>query len=428
MNKKIISTIMALIMTLMISFPVFAAMPKGTVVIGNKAYTLGYANDSQNIEEITKEVVTGNKIYIKNFGGSWINNSTGLVENRTVISAVVYKDGVQIINYAIEDGNIEEPLTQEIKDSAEMLKQKITFDNDISVFTLFAFMNFTGYDDENNNLGFSNVRKLIREDLNKMNLTLNDNNYYKNKNISCSRYINVLSKSNGAPNFTVDGRLPNYLSELSDLSIRLKEFYEKANIEELYKKYNSFYMEETNRYSQAIYSSLAKTNKFLKINYSEVPEFYLQVNLLDAYGRGYGLSTQYKYKGRILIVGPSNALSLVTVTHEYLHAFITPIDNEIQSEIEQLSFLMSSVPANTQATSSSYNNWFSIFDESLIRALDNEFTNNGINYDVVAEQQGFILTKYFNKRFKDFEKFDGSLKEFIIVIINEIKANPDIIK
>lgn len=35
--------------------------------------------------------------------------------------------------------------------------------------------------------------------------------------------------------------------------------------------------------------------------------------------------------------------------------------------------------------------------------------------------QGFILTEYFNQRFKEFERYEGSLKEFIKMLIVDIK-------
>ncbi|MBW9170747.1 hypothetical protein K2F43_05945 [Clostridium estertheticum] len=49
----------------------------GSVVIGNKAYDLSYANDTTNMEQISKDIVDGGKVYVKDFAGNWIDNSTG---------------------------------------------------------------------------------------------------------------------------------------------------------------------------------------------------------------------------------------------------------------------------------------------------------------------------------------------------------------
>lgn len=315
-----------------------------------------------------------------------------------------------------------EELSKELQDAIIALKRKVIFDNDIAIFTLYAFLNFTGYDEENNSQGFHWVRKAIRHDLEKMNIALMDNNYYLNKKVDSSRYRQILARMDGAPNFRVKLPLPNYLSKLDDLGIHLKEFYEKANIENLFAKYDSIYRSEMERYSELIYPALAKINQFLRVKNDEVPEFYFQVNLLDAYWSGYGLGTIFEHKGKgILITGPSNEPNIKIFVHEYLHGIITPLNNELRQEIEELSYLMKRVPSNTTAAGPSYNNWFAVFDESMIRALDGKYSEQGDNYIQQGMRQGFILTEYFHERFKEFESFEGSLKEFIKMLIDDIK-------
>lgn len=92
MNKKITSSALAALMIAgTTSFTAFAAMASGTVVIGNKAFDLNYANASANAEEITNLVVAGGMIFVKDFDGNWIDNTTGETVNASVIPAVVYK-------------------------------------------------------------------------------------------------------------------------------------------------------------------------------------------------------------------------------------------------------------------------------------------------------------------------------------------------
>lgn len=381
---------------------------------------------------IRVEVPIGEKNIVVN--GQRVENDTAavIVESKTYLpirkvmeafgAEVSWNNSTQAVN--IISAKPKEELSKELQEMIETLENKVIFDNDISVFTLYAFMNFTGYDEENNRLGYHKVRKMIREDLEKMNLFLRDNNYYTNKKVNCPYYRQVLTRMDGAPNFRVGQPLPNYLSELNDLGIHLKEFYEKANIEELFKKYNSYYQEELDKYSGPIYPALAKTNQFLRVNNNEIPEFYFQVNLLDAYWRGYGLGNTYEHKGGkgIIIIGPSDKANLEIVVHEYLHGIITPINNELRREIEELSFLMAKVPKNTQASSASYNNWFAVFDESLIRALDSKFLAGGSDYIQNEMRDGFILVEYFDERFNEFENYEGTLKEFIRMLITDIKA------
>lgn len=95
MNKRITSSIIAALMIAgSTSISAFAAIDNGTVVIGNKAFDLGYANKSENLSEITNAIVAGGKVYVKNFSGNWIDNNTGLTVNSSLIPAVTYKNAV----------------------------------------------------------------------------------------------------------------------------------------------------------------------------------------------------------------------------------------------------------------------------------------------------------------------------------------------
>ncbi|MGH4123085.1 MAG: immunoglobulin-like domain-containing protein [Clostridium sp.] len=93
MNKKITSSALAALMIAgSTSFSAFAAMSSGTVVIGNKAYDMEYANDVKNAEEIGKALVESGVVYVKGFDGKWIDNTSGKTVETSVIPAVVYKD------------------------------------------------------------------------------------------------------------------------------------------------------------------------------------------------------------------------------------------------------------------------------------------------------------------------------------------------
>ncbi|MCB2356039.1 hypothetical protein [Clostridium estertheticum] len=106
MNKKIINSLFAaLIIAGATSLSAYAAMADGTVVIGSKAFDLNYANSPVNLAEITKEIQVGRVVYVKGFGGNWINNITGLVVDGSCIPAVVYKNATKQINFATGDKN-----------------------------------------------------------------------------------------------------------------------------------------------------------------------------------------------------------------------------------------------------------------------------------------------------------------------------------
>lgn len=104
MNKKIMSLIIATLMIAgLTSIPAFAVMGSGSVVIGNKAFDLEYANKLENLNEITNAIVAGGKVYVKNFSGNWIDNNTGLTINSSIIPAVTYKSAAGTSNFDAGD-------------------------------------------------------------------------------------------------------------------------------------------------------------------------------------------------------------------------------------------------------------------------------------------------------------------------------------
>lgn len=104
MNKKITSSALAALMIAgSTSFSALAAMSNGTVVIGNKAFDLAYANDPKNAEEITNAIVAGGAVYVKDFEGNWIDNTTGKTVAASVIPAVTYKSADKEIKFDAAD-------------------------------------------------------------------------------------------------------------------------------------------------------------------------------------------------------------------------------------------------------------------------------------------------------------------------------------
>jgi lysophospholipase L1-like esterase len=104
MNKKIVSTVVSILMILgSTSIPAFASMSNGTVVVGSKAFDLNYANNPTNVQEISDVVVEGGEVYVKDFSGNWINNITGLAVTANLVPAVVYTSATGKINYDAAD-------------------------------------------------------------------------------------------------------------------------------------------------------------------------------------------------------------------------------------------------------------------------------------------------------------------------------------
>lgn len=80
------------------------SMPSGTVVIGNKAFDLSYANDPKNLNEISLAIVAGGEVYVKGFDATWVHNTTFETVSPSVIPSVTYKSSTGLESkYAVGD-------------------------------------------------------------------------------------------------------------------------------------------------------------------------------------------------------------------------------------------------------------------------------------------------------------------------------------
>lgn len=337
-------------------------------------------------------------------------NANAMAATGALESKVEYDNITNTVKSAQDNSNIP---VEELNEFEQVLSNKVTFANDIKTFTLYAFMNYTGYDDENNSKGYHPVRKMVREDLENMDLQLLDDNYYKDKGLDDSKYSNALREIGDPPGFEVVGKIQN--KELRDLSKHLKEFYVEADIEQLYKKYKPFYHYELNKYRDTIFSALININKFLGIDIYEIESFNLEVNLLDAYWRasGLGLVDKSKSKG-VIIVGPSKEPSVKDVVHEYLHGVINPITEDLQIEIAKSDYKMDEAE---DLLPYAYNNWYAVVVESIVRSLAIRAVplteQERLKYIDRDMQKGFILTEYMYNGFDEFNPDDENLKQFI---------------
>lgn len=101
--RKVSWLVLLFVMTM--SITALAKVPNGTVVIGTKAYSLNYANNEKNLDEIRLEIISGKKIYIKGLDGQWYDTSIMKEVSKDVIPMLTYKDANgKIMEYASKDG------------------------------------------------------------------------------------------------------------------------------------------------------------------------------------------------------------------------------------------------------------------------------------------------------------------------------------
>jgi hypothetical protein len=100
----------------------------------------------------------------------------------------------------------------------------------------------------------------------------------------------------------------------------------------------------------------------------------------------------------------------------------SPINNKYRDSINQITYLKSNIPYSSSELRS-YQEFFSIYDESMIRSLDSMFIESNKDSIEGETKIGFVYTKYFNDKFtQDYPGFKGTLEEFLVTIINDLKS------
>lgn len=408
MIKKLFAVLFAFILAADIfTYTVFAADATANDVNFIKSQNISTAISNSNSDVM--QINTASNLYVAS------NFQPDLNKFVDSIVKIIFK----IVPLQFADGTLSVS-SKELEERKAILKKKIIFEDDIRLFTLYAFMNYTGYGNNTSSSNFSDVRNKVMEDLSKMNLKLSDNKYYTNKDVQFSYYRNTLRDLGSAPNFDIIGHKGNIVNSLLDLPDSLKEFYLKADIESLYNKYKPYYYDELNKIEDKSLTSIVVINNYLKISNEDISNINIEINLLDEYGRNSGFVSTDKYKGNAVItLGPSKEPDIQSVVHEYLHFIVNPIVGNLNGEVSKLSYKAKEIPEYSQAKLY-YNDWSANVEESIVNAL--EYRAMGTNRKASIEKamdDGFILTQYFDERFNELKDYKGSLNDFIKLLLNE---------
>ncbi|MFO7634738.1 MAG: hypothetical protein R6W76_19465 [Caldilinea sp.] len=209
---------------------------------------------------------------------------------------------------------------------------------DERLFTLFAALNAAGYDEENNEQGFSNVRQAVRDALAGEPLpSLQRLRPY----LAMCRFIHVsqcatwILQRGPAPDFAraVDGwalQVPALLFVGFDRA--LANFYQEAAIAALWQAQQPAYAAEIERYRALVTPAVAEVFAYLRLTEPPTEGVLVLPNLLDAYWRGYGPQLgMLSY----VVMGPAIEPNIGLIQHEAMHPILNPLVDAHLDAIER---------------------------------------------------------------------------------------------
>ncbi len=311
------------------------------------------------------------------------------------------------------------PAWAEGKITAEMMEDKVQFDYDERLFTLFALTNHTGYDFDNFD-EFTDIRERLREDLEEIAPDLLDDEFYENYMGGSPMGLQTmfLPFVEEAPDFKVSNEMFNY----EEISENLQHFYEEADIAKLYKKYKRDYEELIEEYEDDdIYENLAYVVNTLNIDYDDIKQHYIDINPLMSHSQGFTyaeLEDPVRPDARILTVGLDyRGESSPVVIHEFMHYFTSNIleSNRAEDLVEDIIDKF-----DLESNFTGYDG-FSYIDECFVRTFETFCLDEDDMEDALennAREFRFVDEIYENY-IEEYDDFND-LEDFMIDCLEEI--------
>jgi len=297
---------------------------------------------------------------------------------------------------------------------------------DERLFTLFAALNAAGYDEENNEQGFSSVRQAVRDALaNKALPSLNRLRPYlamcQRTHVSqCATWV---LQRGPAPDFAraVEGwwlQVPALLFFGFDRA--LADFHQEADIAALWQAQQPAYAAEIARYRDQVAPAVAEVFAYLRLAQPPTAGVVVLPNLLDAYWRGYGPQVgTHSY----VVMGPAESLNLGLIQHEAMHPIINPLVDAHLDVIErdQAERLFAALKPRVGA---GYQQWPSILHESVIRAVELRMAPAADRGWLLRKEEdaGFPLVGPLAQRLAQYEAGDAPLAAYmpqLLAALNE---------
>ncbi|MBI3694451.1 MAG: hypothetical protein HY238_06390 [Acidobacteria bacterium] len=306
-------------------------------------------------------------------------------------------------------------------------------DSDITLFTVLAAINVSGYDAGLDSNAGSPIRLAVRKDLGGFrgpSLELLKNFYEQHKladpGQDLSQYVSFALQSSGPPEFKFRAPYPEVSPDaqpLHGLARILTDFYQGAEIPKLFARYQPDFDKEIERYHDPVTKAVWEANGYLRIPTSGYlgRRFQIYIDLLGAPGgpsvRGYGADV-------FIVVHPSRELHTREIRHAYLHYLLDPFSSKYAAAVnakKEIGGLAMFAPALDE----SYKTDFALLlTESLIKAVEArmKFGNEKQKQAEVEQalKEGYILTPHFYEQLLRYEAQEQGIRFYYPEMVNAI--------
>lgn len=308
---------------------------------------------------------------------------------------------------------------------------EIVFKNDKAFFTLWAYMNYTGYDHNNGINSYHPIRENVRNYLDSRGYNLTDNNTdwndLSNHGSMEGDYGFTLTQMNGYLPSLRNG--PDHIwnkyvvPELENLYLSLNEFYTKFNIDQLWWDQQSAYNDLLNEYRYESQSYIDKVLDHFNIAVDNYPDFWILPNPLSAYWFGLCVSPNDRLsetKPIYLSIGlnPDGTVNTNNIIHEMVHVFESPAVKSYGNLDALISLMFQNHP--DALSKSGYSSMEKVINESFARGITAWSLNDASQADREVSD-GFVMSRFIYDRADEFDNHNTDFEGWIHNILDEYK-------
>ncbi|MEW6455573.1 MAG: beta-propeller fold lactonase family protein [Acidobacteriota bacterium] len=327
----------------------------------------------------------------------------------------------------------------------QFITNRIRLTENKTIFTVFAFLNAAGYDEENNPNGMHPVRKRVRERLFEVTpgpLKERVQTFYQKHRAEPYTYTVVTMATSGPPEFRFTEQWreiadrPRF-SALAELPALLRDFYAAVPIEAIYEGVRGDYQKAVEGYLSAIQREVSKVMKYCRVQSpaelagrGEVVQALVIPNFLLSYEYAFAFVWQDTLYS---IEGPQNGPpdQWGYNPHEFIHSITNPVSYDEryrpqQQRAQPLFEAAMQLPEFQDQFKTKTITHF--FDECLVRAIalkyldtrDPKWTEQ-LRADMMDEyRQGYILERFFYEQLEAYEKSEAALRDYYPLMLQHL--------
>jgi tetratricopeptide (TPR) repeat protein len=313
---------------------------------------------------------------------------------------------------------------------ASKAQSKATLDVSETLFSVVAAMNVCGYDADLPSS--APIRMEVRAELSEANKApegaaaqqkmcrFYHDHQQQDSGKDLAQYVSLALNLGDPPNFApklVEADMPPDSTYILGFVPLLKQYYVAARLHSIWLKYQPQYLALIDEYHDPVSKMITATDTYLRMPQAGYAGRSFTIYLEPMSAPGQVNSRNYFHDYYYLVVSPIAAnLHLDAIRHTYLHFVLDPLIAKRATALLQLKPILIPLQKAPMAEDYKLDSGLLVI-ECLIRAIEARTPSDpklpaGERQAMIErdEAEGFVLTGYFYKQLRDFEKGDTGLQ------------------